>query len=272
MQLSAVAPSTTLLQALRAQLGDGAVLDGGDVPPRNENDHSSLPPVRPMAVLRPADTAGVAAAMRLCHDHGQPVVPQGGLTGLCGGARAVDGAVALSLERLVGIDEIDPSSATITVRAGTPLQAIQQAVDEAGFFFPLDLGARGSCAIGGNLSTNAGGNRVIRYGMAREIGARGRGRAARRHRRRLHEQDAEEQRGLRPEASIHRQRRHARHHHQGRAADVPEAGMHDGGAVRGPGLRARDHAVALGAPACRPAAVGLRGDVARLLGGGHGQA
>jgi FAD/FMN-containing dehydrogenase len=90
------------------------------------------------------------------------------LTGLCGGARAVDGAVALSLERLTGIDEIDPSSSTITVRAGTPLQVVQQAVDAAGFFFPLDLGARGSCAIGGNLSTNAGGNRVIRYGMARE--------------------------------------------------------------------------------------------------------
>ena len=106
--------------------------------------------------------------MRLCHEHGQAVVPQGGLTGLCGGARAIDGAVALSLERLVGIDEIDPSSATITVRAGTPLQAVQQAADDAGFFFPLDLGARGSCAIGGNLSTNAGGNRVIRYGMARE--------------------------------------------------------------------------------------------------------
>jgi FAD/FMN-containing dehydrogenase len=138
------------------------------VPPRNDNDHSSLPPARPGIVLRPSDTAGVAAAMRLCREHGHAVVPQGGLTGLCGGARAVDGAVALSLERLTGIDEIDPSSSTITVRAGTPLQVVQQAVDAAGFFFPLDLGARGSCAIGGNLSTNAGGNRVIRYGMARE--------------------------------------------------------------------------------------------------------
>ncbi|MET0345664.1 MAG: FAD-binding oxidoreductase, partial [Casimicrobiaceae bacterium] len=103
-----------------------------------------------------------------CREHGQAVVPQGVVPGLWGGARAVDGAVALSLERLTGIDEIDPSSSTITVRAGTPLQVVQQAVDAAGFFFPLDLGARGSCAIGGNLSTNAGGNRVIRYGMARE--------------------------------------------------------------------------------------------------------
>jgi len=159
----------TLLDALRAELGPGIVLGGDEVPPRNENDHSSLPPVRPLAVLRPANTAGVAAAMRACIAHGLAIVPQGGLTGLCGGARAIDGAVALSLERLTGIEEIDPSSATITVRAGTPLQAVQQAADDAGFFFPLDLGARGSCAIGGNLSTNAGGNRVIRYGMTREL-------------------------------------------------------------------------------------------------------
>ncbi len=165
---AAAGRDNALLAALRAELGRDAVLSGADVPPRNDNDHSSLPPARPGIVLRPSDTAGVAAAMRLCREHGQAVVPQGGLTGLCGGARAIDGALALSLERLTGIDEIDPSSSTITVRAGTPLQVVQQAVDAAGFFFPLDLGARGSCAIGGNLSTNAGGNRVIRYGMARE--------------------------------------------------------------------------------------------------------
>jgi FAD/FMN-containing dehydrogenase len=166
---SPLSPSdANLLVALAGELGPGAVLTGADVPARNENDHSSLPPARPSAVLRPADTAGVAAALRLCRAHGRSVVPQGGLTGLCGGARAIDGAFALSLERLTGIEEVDTSSAAITVRAGTPLQAVQQAADAAGFFFPLDLGARGSCAIGGNLSTNAGGNRVIRYGMARE--------------------------------------------------------------------------------------------------------
>jgi FAD/FMN-containing dehydrogenase len=96
-------------------------------------------------------------------------VPQGGLTGLCGGARPEAGWVALSLERMVGVEEIDPASATMTVRAGTPLEAVQRAAAEAGFLFALDLGARGSCAIGGNLSTNAGGNRVIRYGMVREM-------------------------------------------------------------------------------------------------------
>jgi FAD/FMN-containing dehydrogenase len=168
MALTALSLAPALLDELRSRLGPGAVFVGADVPGRNANDHSSLPPAPPTVVLRPSDTAGVAAAMRLCQEYGQAVVPQGGLTGLCGGARAVDGAFALSLERLAGIEEVDPSSASITVRSGTPLQAVQQAAADAGFFFPLDLGARGSCAIGGNLSTNAGGNRVIRYGMARE--------------------------------------------------------------------------------------------------------
>jgi len=168
MEPAIAPPRNALLDELTARLGSAAVLIGADAPERNENDHSSLPPARPAAVLRPSDTAGVATAMRLCHQYGQAVVPQGGLTGLCGGARAIDGAFALSLERLVGIEEIDPSSAAITVRAGTPLEMVQRAADDAGFFFPLDLGARGSCSIGGNLSTNAGGNRVIRYGMARE--------------------------------------------------------------------------------------------------------
>ena len=96
-------------------------------------------------------------------------MPQGGLTGLCRGASPEAGWVAISLERMTGIEEIDPASATMTVRAGTSLETIQKAADERGMFFPLDLGSRGSCAIGGNLSTNAGGNRVIRYGMTREL-------------------------------------------------------------------------------------------------------
>lgn len=157
------------LDELLAKLGPVAVLVGADVPARNRNDYSGLTATMPLAVVRPADPAGVAEAMRICHQHGIAVVPQGGLTGLCGGARASAEQIALSLERLVGIEEIDPDSATMTVLAGTPLETVQQAAQEAGFFVPLDLGARGSCAIGGNLSTNAGGNRVIRYGMARDM-------------------------------------------------------------------------------------------------------
>ncbi|MDR7379714.1 FAD/FMN-containing dehydrogenase [Rhodoferax ferrireducens] len=156
------------LQALRQQLG-AAVFTADEVPARNRNDYSGLAPTQPLAMVRPADVEGVAAALRICHAHGIAVVPQGGLTGLCGGARAQSDEIALSLERLVGIEEIDPASATMTVLAGTPLEVVQQAAAAAGFFCPLDLGARGSCAIGGNLSTNAGGNRVIRYGMARDM-------------------------------------------------------------------------------------------------------
>lgn len=167
---------TAVLSRIDACLADlsaafpvNAFLAGDDVPARNTADTSFLPPVRPLAVVRPDTPEGVAEALRICARHGVSVVPQGGLTGLAGGAHPIEGGVALSLERLVGIEEIDPATATMTVRAGTPLETIQRAADEAGFFVPLDLGARGSCAIGGNLGTNAGGNRVIRYGMAREM-------------------------------------------------------------------------------------------------------
>ena len=158
-----------VLEELQAALGAVAVLFGDDIPARNESDWSVLAPSRPLAVLRPDSPEGVAAAVRICVGHGIAIVPQGGLTGLCGGAQADGASIALSLERLTGIEEIDTAAATITVRAGTPLQVVQQAAEQAGFFCPLDLGARGSCTIGGNLSTNAGGNRVIRYGMAREM-------------------------------------------------------------------------------------------------------
>ncbi|MFT3717533.1 FAD-binding oxidoreductase [Pseudorhodoferax sp.] len=158
-----------VLSRLREQLGAAAVLIGDDVPERNRNDWSTQPPTRPLAVVRPVDAAGVSAALRACREAMLPVVPQGGLTGLCGGARPEDGWVALSLERMVGVEEIDTAGSTMTVRAGTPLEAVQRAAAEAGLYFALDLGSRGSCAIGGNLSTNAGGNRVIRYGMAREL-------------------------------------------------------------------------------------------------------
>ncbi|MDO8773809.1 MAG: FAD-binding oxidoreductase [Burkholderiaceae bacterium] len=158
-----------VLSRLRDLLGPAAVLIGIDVPARNCNDWSTQPPQTPIAVVRPNDATGVSAALKACRAAGLSVVPQGGLTGLCGGARPEPGWVALSMERMVGVEEIDAASSTMTVWAGTPLEAVQRAASDAGFYFALDLGARGSCAIGGNLSTNAGGNRVIRYGMAREL-------------------------------------------------------------------------------------------------------
>jgi len=153
---------------LLATLGPEVVILGAEIDARHDCDWSAIDPARPLALLRPRNTEEVAASLRLCHAAGQSVVPQGGLTGLAGGATPRPGDVVLSLDRLAGIEEIDSAAATMTVKAGTLLEAAQQAAAEAGFLLALDLGARGSCQIGGNLSTNAGGNRVIRYGMARE--------------------------------------------------------------------------------------------------------
>lgn len=159
----------TALQALQAALDDDIVQTSDTLAPRFTNDWGGLAPVMAKAVLRPRSTEDVSTILRLCQHHGQTIVPQGGLTGISGGGRPGVDDVALSLDRLNGIEELDPAMATMTVKAGTTLETIQQAADAAGFFCPLDLGARGSCAIGGNISTNAGGNRVIRYGMTRDM-------------------------------------------------------------------------------------------------------
>jgi FAD/FMN-containing dehydrogenase len=125
-------------------------------------------PVRARAILRPADTAQVSAILRICSEAGQPVIAHGGLTGLVRAADTLETDVVLSLERMNRIEEIDTIGRTMTVQAGAPLQLIQDEAEKLGLMFPLDLGARGTCQIGGNASTNAGGHRVIRYGMARD--------------------------------------------------------------------------------------------------------
>lgn len=120
------------------------------------------------AVLRPANVAELVAALRICHARGQAVVPQGGLTGLVRATVTNSETLALSLERMNAIESIDPVNRTMTVQAGMLLQLVQEKAEEHGLVFPLDLGARGLATIGGNVATNAGGNRVIRYGMMRE--------------------------------------------------------------------------------------------------------
>ncbi|MDR5753111.1 MULTISPECIES: FAD-binding oxidoreductase [unclassified Caballeronia] len=156
------------VSALREALGAQVVMLPGEFGDRRVEDWSGLPSAVPLALIRPRDTAEVAAALALCTRHALPVVTQGGLTGLVGGANLRGDEVALSLDRMNRIVEIDAVSGTMTVEAGTPLQVVQEAASAAGFYFPLDLGARGSCSIGGNLATNAGGNRVIKYGMMRD--------------------------------------------------------------------------------------------------------
>ncbi|MBB2777001.1 UNVERIFIED_ORG: FAD/FMN-containing dehydrogenase [Comamonas terrigena] len=156
------------LQALRQTLGAEAVLSGDAVPARYHTDWSGTPPVAPLALVRPRSTEDVSATLRLCHQHRVPVVPQGGLTGLAGAAVPSADCVALSLERMPAIEAIDARSATMTVQAGATLQAVQEAAVDAGLAFGVDLGARGSCQIGGNVATNAGGNGVLQHGMMRE--------------------------------------------------------------------------------------------------------
>jgi FAD/FMN-containing dehydrogenase len=157
-----------VIEALLAALGADVVTLPEQFGTRQVVDWSGLPGATPRAIIRPRNTEEVAAALSICNQYRQPVVTQGGLTGLVGGANLRDGELALSLERMNHIVEIDRTSSTMTVEAGTPLQVVQEAALNAGLYFPLDLGARGSCTIGGNLATNAGGNRVIKYGMMRD--------------------------------------------------------------------------------------------------------
>ena len=124
-----------------------------------------------LAVVRPCSTAEVAAVVRLCAARGVSIVPQGGNTGLVGGGVPDDSGtqVLLSLQRLNRVRDIDAANLTLTAEAGCVLQAVQAAAAEAGFLFPLSLAAEGSCTLGGNLATNAGGTQVLRWGNTREL-------------------------------------------------------------------------------------------------------
>lgn len=157
-----------LIEDLMAALGEQQLLLGEQIEPRYKTDWSKARVCEPLVVVRPRSTQAVSVALKVCHDHGHPVTIQGGMTGLVGASQANDDDVVLSLEFLSGVQEIDASASCMTVWAGTPLQVVQEKAQAAGLYFAVDLGARGSCQIGGNIATNAGGNRVIRYGMMRE--------------------------------------------------------------------------------------------------------
>ncbi|MEE9447777.1 MAG: FAD-binding oxidoreductase, partial [Arenicellales bacterium] len=122
-----------------------------------------------LAVVKPASTEEVRACVKLCDEHDISIVPMGGNTGLCGGAVATEQQIILSLERLNKILDIDTENYSMTVQAGCILANIQNVASEQDRLFPLSLGAEGSCQIGGNLSTNAGGINVLHYGNARDL-------------------------------------------------------------------------------------------------------
>lgn len=118
-------------------------------------------------VVRPAATDETARVVRICRDAGIPITPQGGNTGMVGGA-VPDGGIVLSTERMNRVLSVDADNAALTVEAGCLLADVQKAAADAGFLFPLALASQGSCRIGGNIATNAGGNNTVRYGNARE--------------------------------------------------------------------------------------------------------
>ena len=158
------------LDTLRAAVGEAHVLTDAAAAPYL-TDWRERYSGHALAVVRPGSTDEVAAVVRLCAEAGVPIVPQGGNTGLCGGATPDDSgrSIVLSLQRMKRIRSIDLDNDTMEVEAGCVLQAVQQAAREAGRLFPLSLAAEGSCTIGGNLATNAGGTQVLRYGTMREL-------------------------------------------------------------------------------------------------------
>ncbi len=156
------------LALLEARLGAGTLRPAA---PRDLEEPRGLFTGQAAAVLRPANTAEVSVILQMCNDARVPVVPLGGGTGLVGGQVMPTGPVPvlLSLERMAAITDVSPANNTLTVEAGAVLADIHTAAAAAGRMFPLRLAAEGSCRIGGNLATNAGGVNVLRYGNARDL-------------------------------------------------------------------------------------------------------
>ena len=161
---------TTLLDTLRAIVGPAHVLHEGDLTAW-EQDWRRRVRGKALAVVRPANTQEVAAVVKACAAAGTAIVPQGGNTGLAVGSTPDDSGtqIVLSLTRMNAVRSVDTDNLTMTVEAGCILQNLQDEAEKAGVLFPLSLAAEGSCTIGGNLGTNAGGTQVVRYGNAREL-------------------------------------------------------------------------------------------------------
>ncbi|MGP1629874.1 MAG: FAD-binding oxidoreductase, partial [Giesbergeria sp.] len=158
------------LATLRSLVGEAHVLTEGDLTAW-ERDWRGRRQGKALAVVRPANTQEVADVVRACAAFGVPVVPQGGNTSLSVGSTPDTSGreLVLSLTRMNAVRETDLANLTMTVEAGCILQSVQAAAEAAGLLFPLSLAAEGSCTIGGNLGTNAGGTQVLRYGNTREL-------------------------------------------------------------------------------------------------------
>ncbi len=163
-------PPDELIETLRRAVGAQHVLTEGDLS-AYEQDWRKRMHGKARAVVRPANAQEVAAVVRACAAAGAPIVPQGGNTGLSVGSTPDTSGreVVLSLGRMNAVRALDPDNLTLTAEAGCILQNVQAAAAQAGLLFPLSLAAEGSCTIGGNLGTNAGGTQVVRYGNTRDL-------------------------------------------------------------------------------------------------------
>lgn len=162
---------TTLLSILEQRLGEKGMLQDPTDQARYLSDWAGNRLGMPLAVVRPASTTELAEVVTLCREHGVAMTPQGGHSGLVAGALPArdDREIVISLERLNRIRDIDPVNFSMTVDAGCVLDTVKQAAAEHDCDFPLSLGAQGSCQIGGNIATNAGGLNVLRHGMMRHL-------------------------------------------------------------------------------------------------------
>jgi len=158
----------SIVSAVKQITGDSGILLGKEVSERKAGIWIEEP-IKAQAIIRPKSTQELSKILTLCNKNQLSVVPHGGLTGLSEGALTKTNEIVISTEHMANIEEIDPIGRTLTAQSGAKLQSIQEAAEAEGMYFPLDLGARGSCTIGGNASTNAGGNKVIRYGMTRDL-------------------------------------------------------------------------------------------------------
>src|SRR6201996_7696139 len=160
---------SAIVDNLRAAFDTTTVLTGAGIDARYHTDMAGVAVAPPLAVMRPRSTEDVSTFLKLCHEARVAVTTQGGMTGLVRATMPLAGEIVLSMERMTAIEEVDTGGGVVITQTGVPLQKLQERVGDDGFMFPLDLGARSSCTIGGNISTNAGGNRVIRYGMTRDL-------------------------------------------------------------------------------------------------------
>jgi FAD/FMN-containing dehydrogenase len=161
-------PTSEFNSIIKNIVGPANLLTGEEVSARSSGWGRSKG-CQARAIVRPRSTEEVSRVLRACYEANQPVVPHGGLTGLVEGNLANSSEIALSLELMNQIEELDETGLTLTAQAGVVLQRVHERAEAVGLMFPLDLGARGSAMIGGLISTNAGGNRVIRYGMTRNL-------------------------------------------------------------------------------------------------------